>query len=70
MRLEIYKNKLWCPIIEQEIGDLNCDDISNVADGGHPERFAPEEIRAMPNWKETCRTCPNNGYNEKKTSEH
>lgn len=62
--MEIYKNKIWCPIVKKEIGDLSCDDVSNVVDGGHPERFAPKEIRNVPNWKETCQKCPNNGYNK------
>ncbi len=67
MREEIYKRKVLCPIIGREIGDMNCDDITNVVDGGHPERFAPEEIRAVANWRETCRACPNNAYNTEDT---
>lgn len=63
-RIEIHERKIFCPIVHQEIGDLNCDDVSNVVDGGHPERFAPEEIRSVKNWKEICQNCPNNGYNE------
>ena len=63
MLMEIDKKKVFCPIIRREIGDLNCDDISNVVDGGHPKRFAPKEIRATQNWEEICRNCPNNGYN-------
>lgn len=64
MREEIYKHKVLCPIINREIGDLNCDDISNVVDGGHPERFTPEEIRAVTKWREICQNCAHNGYNK------
>ena len=67
MQLEIYKTTVWCPIIQQKIGDLNCDDVSNIVDGGHPERFAPEEIRTVPNWKTICQSCKNNLYNEEDT---
>lgn len=64
MKIEIYKQKVWCPVLKSEIGDMNCDDAANVAESFHPERFAPKEIRAVPNWKEICRSCKNNPYNE------
>ena len=64
MKIEIHKGEVWCPLIESEIGDMNCDDAANVAEGFHPERFAPKEIRDVPNWKDVCRECKNNPYNE------
>ena len=47
MRIEIVEKMVYCPIISQEIGDLNCQDIAIVSEGMCPERFAPEEIRAV-----------------------
>ena len=63
MRIEVYKKMVFCPALKQEIGDLNCEDAANVAEGFHPERFAPAEIRAVPGWKEICQNCANNPYN-------
>jgi len=59
----IREEKIYCPLLKKEINEDVCEDATNVVDGGHPERFAPKEIVALPDWKETCRTCPNNPYN-------
>ena len=63
MRIEIAEKLVYCPIISQEIGDWNCYDIVMASDGMSPERFAPEEIRAVSGWKEICQNCANNPYN-------
>ena len=58
------REEIYCPLLGKNIDEDTCDDATNVADGGHPERFAPEEIRAVENWKEICQRCVNNLYNK------
>lgn len=67
MNLVKRKEKMNCPLVHKEIPEIICADVILVAEDLHPERFAPKEIRDMPNWKETCQNCPNNPYNEKDT---
>ena len=64
MKSEKREEKVMCPLSHREILEIICTDTILVAEDLHPERFAPKEIRAVPNWKAICRNCPNNPYNE------
>lgn len=55
--------KVYCPLLTQEFDEELCADAAFVAEGFHPERFAPKEIVAISNWKEICRECSNNPCN-------
>ena len=56
--------KVLCPLLNRELDEELCADAAFVAEDFHPERFAPQEIRAVPDWKEICRECPNNPCND------
>ena len=51
--------KMFCPVVSKEIDDEICCDVIHVAEEMHPERFAPEEFRKIPNYKEICNNCKN-----------
>lgn len=57
-------DKMNCPLAQREIAEELCADAILVAEDFHPERFAPQELRNISNWKEFCRNCKNNPYNE------
>ena len=57
-------DKVYCPLLAREFDEELCADAAFVAEDFHPERFAPKEIRAISNWKETCRNCKNNPCND------
>ena len=52
-----------CPIVKKIIDEKICTDVAHVAENFHPERFAPEEFRKIPNYKEICQQCRNNPFN-------
>ena len=52
-------DKILCPLVSRNIEQLICEDVSTVAEGMQPERFAPEEFRKIPNYKEICNNCKN-----------
>ena len=56
--------KVNCPLLKGDLDEELCADAAFVAEGFHPERFAPKVIRALPNWVSTCRECSNNPCNE------
>ncbi len=53
------EEKVFCQITQEEIIRLICEDVSTAAEEMQPARFAPEEFRRMPNWKEICMNCTN-----------
>ena len=54
---------VFCPLLKREI-DSNglCFDIAMVAEDNSPERFAPEEVLSIVNFKKICLACPNHRY--------
>jgi len=49
-----------CPLLTKEIdGDGECFDIAMAAEDNSPERFVPERVREIENYKEICLNCPN-----------
>lgn len=56
--------KVSCPLLKRELDEELCADAAFVAEEIHPERFAPKEIRSLPNWKAVCCECANNPCNE------
>ncbi len=63
MKLEKREKDVYCPILSKEITIETCDDVANVAEDFHPERFAPEEFRKVVDYKSICQKCHNNPYN-------
>ena len=57
------EKKMYCPIVKKEISIEICEDVVNVAEDFHPERFAPQEIRNVDGYKAICKKCTNNYYN-------
>ena len=57
------KEYLYCPILSRKIPIEICEDVANVSEDFHPERFAPQEFRNVEDYKEFCRKCINNPYN-------
>ena len=57
MKMNSTDNKIYCPIVSKEIILLTCEDVSTSAEEMQPARFAPQEFRAVQNWKEICLTC-------------
>ena len=49
--------QIFCPLLSHNISRLICEDVSTVAEGMQPERFAPEEFRKVSNYKEICNDC-------------
>jgi len=45
-----------CPIIKREITESECFDVHMVIEGA-PQWTAPEDIMAVPNFKEQCLKC-------------
>ena len=57
------EEKVNCPLLKRMFDEELCADASFVAEGFHPERFAPKEIRGIKNWKAVCQECKNNPCN-------
>ena len=57
------EDKVYCPLLLQEIDEDICADAAFVAEDFHPKRFAPKEISTKQNWKATCQICKNNPLN-------
>lgn len=53
------KNKIYCPLMEEEIETEICFDISMVVDDGAPLWTAPKKATQLENFKEICLNCPN-----------
>lgn len=64
MKSTKYENVLNCPILSEEISAEICEDVANVAENFHPERFAPEKFRKVIDYKQVCQKCYNNPYND------
>ena len=60
----VRQEEMDCPLMRRKIPEQICADAILVAEDFHPERFAPQEICSVSNWKEVCRSCANNPYNE------
>ena len=58
-----YEKRIDCPILSKKISVENCEDVANVAEDFHPERFAPEKFRNVIGYKKICKECSNNPYN-------
>lgn len=56
--------EVFCPLLKRKFKEELCTDAILVAEDFHPERFAPEEICVTSNWKDICKACRNNPYNE------
>ena len=56
--------KISCPLLKSELDEELCADAALAAEGFHPERFAPEEIRCCHDWMKFCCECANNPCNE------
>lgn len=52
-------SNVMCPLIEKEIEDSLCFDISMVSEGMAPERTVDTKIRKIQNYKEICLRCKN-----------
>nr|DAJ09612.1 MAG TPA: hypothetical protein [Caudoviricetes sp.] len=46
-----------CPLMEMEIEDSLCFDISMVSEGMAPERTVDTKIRKIRDYKEICKRC-------------
>ena len=55
--------KVQCPILAEEISIEICEDVANVAEDFHPERFVPAKFREVEEYKIICQKCKNNSYN-------
>lgn len=55
--------EIFCPLLKRKLDEQLCADAAFVAEDFHPERFVPEEIRTVPNWKDVCRDCENSPLN-------
>lgn len=64
MRKMIREEEIYCPLLKRVFDEELCADAALAAEGFHPERFAPSEIKIMANWQVTCQTCKNNPCNE------
>ena len=51
--------KIKCPLMDSEIEDVVCFDISMVAEGMAPEYTAPREATRNSDYKSICLKCPN-----------
>ena len=52
----------YCPILQREISDLECFDISMVAERMAPEDTVSKEVRIVENYKEICLRCKEHNY--------
>ncbi|WP_352400136.1 hypothetical protein [Anaerotignum sp.] len=48
-----------CPLLEREIDDGTCFDITMVAEHMAPERTAPKEATEIKGYREICLNCKN-----------
>lgn len=48
-----------CPLLNKEIEDGICFDITMVAEHAAPERTAPKEAREIEGYREICLNCEN-----------
>ena len=55
--MNMVTNEIFCPMLAKNIAELICQDVSTAAEGMQPDRFAPQEFRDIPNWKEFCLNC-------------
>ena len=46
---------VFCPVANRQVTDLECFDISFVAEGSTPERFMPSDVRIED--PEVCLKC-------------
>lgn len=53
------ENRIMCPIINNEIDEVECFDVKMVAEGIAPEDSAPAEIKCVEVFKEKCNNCKN-----------
>lgn len=52
-------NDIKCPLLNKNIEDVICFDISMVAENMAPESTAPKEAIQVKGYKEICLNCPN-----------
>lgn len=50
-------NFVRCPLIEAEIEDIECIEVTDVAEQLLKETVIPEKFRKKENWKEICKGC-------------
>lgn len=56
---ELKNYMIRCPLLEREIDDGICFDITMVAERMAPERTAPQEATKIDGYREICLNCIN-----------
>ncbi|MBS4932377.1 MAG: hypothetical protein KH020_13875 [Clostridiales bacterium] len=55
-------SNFMCQILQREISDSECFDISMVAEKMAPEDTVSKEVRSVENYKEICLRCKEHNY--------
>jgi len=54
--------RVYCPLLEKEIEDIDCIENRDIADGNLDEGFLPEGFKSRRDWKSVCRECKWHDY--------
>ena len=55
-------NHVMCPLVDEEIEDIDCIENSSAVDKILKEDSVPERFKEKPDWKEICRKCKWHDY--------
>lgn len=55
-------SKIMCPLVDEEIEDIECIENRDVVDDMIVETVMPIRFKKKENWKEICRKCKMHNY--------
>lgn len=55
-------DRVYCPVLDREIEDIDCIENRDIVDGNLDERFLAEGFRKRKDWKSACRKCEWHNY--------
>lgn len=50
-------DKVYCPLVNEEIEGIDCIENSDVAAGMIKEETLPQKYKKEENWREICKNC-------------
>ena len=53
---------VMCPLVDEEIKDIDCIENSDAVDGTLKKDSVPERFKKKAGWEEICKKCKWHGY--------